>query len=82
MWDHTAKAIYKALAVVSAGRDLAAIALPNDLKTAAVVAAVQPALDTLGVHVIWVDHHDAGSVELPAALDPKRQYPGRMPRGH
>jgi hypothetical protein len=68
LWDHAAKAIYKALAVVSAGEDLAAVALPDDPRTVAIVAAVQPALDSLGVHVIWVDYHDANSVVLPAEL--------------
>lgn len=68
LWDHTAKAIYKALAVVSTGEDLAGVALPDDPKTAAVLTAVQPALDTLGVQVIWVNHHDASSVALPAEL--------------
>lgn len=68
LWDHTAKAIYKALAVVSDGHDLAGIALPDDPRTVAVVAAVQPALDQLGVHVIWVDHQRALTVEIPSPL--------------
>lgn len=68
LWDHTAKAIYKALAVVSAGDDLAGIALPDDPRTIAVVAAVGPALEQLGVHVIWVDHHQALTVEIPSPL--------------
>jgi hypothetical protein len=68
LWDHTAKAIYKALAVVSADEDLAGVALPGDPKTVAVIAAVQPALDTLGVHVIWVEHRNGHAVTLPERL--------------
>jgi hypothetical protein len=68
LWDHTAKAIYKALAVVSAGEDLAAIALPDDPKTVAIVADVQATLDALGVHVIWVEHRNGDSVSIPEPL--------------
>lgn len=68
LWDHTAKAIYKALAVVSVGHDCAGIALPDDPRTVAVVAAVEPALRQLGILVIWVDHREGRSVELPTSL--------------
>lgn len=67
--DHTAKAIYKALAVASAGHDLAGIALPDDRRTLDLVAAVRPALDEVGVHVIWVGHELADHARLPSALN-------------
>jgi hypothetical protein len=50
------------------GNDLAGIALPDDRRTVAVAAAAEPALEQLGVLVIWVDHRESGSVELPTIV--------------
>jgi hypothetical protein len=68
LFDHTSKAIYKALKVASGGIDIAAVALPDDPKTKLLVGDVKVALDRMGVLVIWVDHEDGSTAELPEQL--------------
>jgi hypothetical protein len=57
VFDHVAKAVLKALRVVTAGSARAGIALPDDANHRREVAQVAGALDRLGVVVFWVNEN-------------------------
>lgn len=55
VFDHVAKAVLKALRVVSLGSDEAGIALPDNERHRREVEQVTTALRRVGVTVFWVD---------------------------
>lgn len=63
VFDHVAKAVLKALRVVSAGSAQAGIALPDDPFHRKEVALVEEALQRLGILVFWVDDSRVARVE-------------------
>jgi hypothetical protein len=55
VFDHVAKAVLKALRVVSASKGKAGIAFPDDANHRREVDQVRPALISAGIVVFWVD---------------------------
>jgi hypothetical protein len=64
VFDHVAKAVLKAMRVVSSGRARAGIALPDNAAHRREVEQVAPALRHAGVTVFWAD--DEGGVRVDA----------------
>lgn len=54
--DHVAKAVLRALRWVAAGSAQPAVAFPDNAQHRSELAKVQPALDRLGITVMWVDN--------------------------
>jgi hypothetical protein len=66
VFDHVAKAVLKAMRVVSALEpQRAGIALPNNHRHRREIDQVAPALHQAGVAVFWVDEELAVSVDAP-----------------
>lgn len=63
VFDHVAKAVLKALRVVTAGQARAGVALPGDAAHRAEVAKIRDALARLEVAVFWVDEQRNVTVE-------------------
>jgi hypothetical protein len=74
VFDHVAKAVLKALRVVSAGTDQAGIAVPDNASHRREVEQVAPALARAGVLVFWVDDH--GVVRVTSPPQPEVTSPG------
>lgn len=55
VFDHVAKAILKALRVVSAGNGQAGVAFPDNADHRREIDQVRPALASAGIVVFWVD---------------------------
>ena len=68
VFDHVAKAVLKALRVVSSSEAQAGIALPDNANHRREVEQVAPALRRAGVAVFWVD--DGGNVRIDAPANP------------
>ena len=68
VFDHVAKAILKALRVVSAGESLAGVALPDNENHRREVEQVSRALTELGIAVFWVREGADVTVESPRNL--------------
>jgi hypothetical protein len=64
VFDHVAKAVLKAMRIVSTGDGRAAVALPDDANHRREVAQVARALGSAGIGVFWVS--DVGEVLLDA----------------
>jgi len=54
--DHVAKAVLRALRWVSTGGAHAAVAFPDNAQHRGELAKVQPAIDRVGITVMWVDN--------------------------
>ena len=67
VFDHVAKAVLKALRVVSSAEAQAGIALPDNANHRREVEQVAPALRRAGIIVFWVDA--AGAVRVDAQAD-------------
>lgn len=67
VFDHVAKAVLKALRVVSLGAADAGIALPDNASHRREIALVTRALARAGVTVFWVD--DTGGVRIEPARE-------------
>jgi hypothetical protein len=65
VFDHVAKAVLKALRVVSADEARAGIALPDNASHRREVAQVMPALTEARVIVFWVDDNGGVRVDAP-----------------
>lgn len=63
VFSHVAKAILKALRVVSAGDARAAVAFPDDPNHRAEVALVSQALRSAGIGVFWVTEGQSAVVD-------------------
>lgn len=66
VFDHVAKAVLKALRVVSSSEAQAGIALPDNASHRREVEQVAPALQRAGIAVFWVDDGGAVRVDAPA----------------
>lgn len=65
VFDHVAKAVLKALRVVSAGEGRAGIALPADANHEREVQLVAPAIAQAGIGVFWVSMSGCVQVDVP-----------------
>lgn len=68
VFDHVAKAVLKAMRVVSAGAARAGVALPDNKAHRREVEQVVPALRGAGVAVFWVSDRDEVRVDAPWEL--------------
>lgn len=68
VFDHVAKAVLKALRVVTVGEARAGIALPGDAAHRGEVARIRAALERLDIVVFWVD--ERGTVTVEAQWQP------------
>jgi Domain of unknown function (DUF3883) len=65
VFDHAAKAVLKALRVVSAGEARAAVALPADTNHQREMQLVAPAITRAGIGVFWVSASGDVKVDVP-----------------
>jgi hypothetical protein len=65
VFDHVAKAVLKALRVVSAGEARAAVALPADTNHQREMHLVAPAITQAGIGVFWVSASGDVKVDVP-----------------
>lgn len=71
VFDHVAKAILKALRIVSAGNSSAGVALPDNASHRREIEMVAHALERVGIAVYWVD--DLGDAQVDAPLEPNAE---------
>lgn len=65
VFDHVAKAVLKALRVVTVGEARAGVALPGDAAHRGEIAKIRSALERLDIVVFWVDEKRTVTVESP-----------------
>ena len=68
VFDHVAKAVLKAMRVVSSGTARAGVALPDNLSHRREIEQVAPALRQAGVALFWVNEQDEVRIDAPWAL--------------
>ena len=68
VFDHVAKAVLKALRVITVGEARAGVALPGDAAHRGEVAKIRAALEWLDIVVFWVD--ERGTVTVEAQWQP------------